>query len=264
MLTGWNGLAIGALADASVAFDDADCLRLAAAAAEAVATEPIVRGRVDGQALLAPPTLEDVGLLADGLVRLALAGGDARWAVRARELVDGAVDEEGRLRRPASDPLIPAAGPPGSEGALPSGEAGLAHAALVLHALTGEHRYRLVAERAVSSLLPLAAGSPIAFGGVLGVVTALAEPDAELVVLDERDGVLALAAIDADVAVTAIVTEEQARAFEDAGFALFAARRRTDGRPTAYACRGGVCRAPVTDPDDLRAALGATARAGDA
>jgi uncharacterized protein len=33
-----------------------------------------------------------------------------------------------------------------------------------------------------------------------------------------------------------------------------------DGKPTAYVCRGFVCRLPVTDPDGLRAELEAAAR----
>ena len=31
-----------------------------------------------------------------------------------------------------------------------------------------------------------------------------------------------------------------------------------DGRPTAYVCRGFVCRLPVTDPEALRAELAAS------
>jgi hypothetical protein len=35
------------------------------------------------------------------------------------------------------------------------------------------------------------------------------------------------------------------------GFTLLADRPVQDGRPTAYVCRGFVCRLPVTSVDDL-------------
>jgi uncharacterized protein YyaL (SSP411 family) len=39
------------------------------------------------------------------------------------------------------------------------------------------------------------------------------------------------------------------------GLALLADRPLRDGRPTAYVCRGFVCRLPVTDPAALAAQL---------
>ena len=39
------------------------------------------------------------------------------------------------------------------------------------------------------------------------------------------------------------------------GVALLADRPLRDGRPTAYVCRGFVCRLPVTEPTELAAQL---------
>ena len=39
------------------------------------------------------------------------------------------------------------------------------------------------------------------------------------------------------------------------GVPLLAARPLVDGAPAAYVCRGFVCDRPVTDPDDLAAAV---------
>jgi hypothetical protein len=47
------------------------------------------------------------------------------------------------------------------------------------------------------------------------------------------------------------VTPVQARAFENAGFDLYAGRTAIDGRTTAYACREFVCALPVFRVADL-------------
>jgi len=52
-------------------------------------------------------------------------------------------------------------------------------------------------------------------------------------------------------AVSSVVTGDQARAFEDAGFDLYAGRTSIDGRPTAYACREFVCALPVFSVEEL-------------
>ncbi|WP_066042529.1 thioredoxin domain-containing protein [Herbiconiux solani] len=114
VLTGWNGLAIGALAHASLVFDRDDWAMAAQHAADYLLTthllpEPasgslsgshrrLVRASVDGVASPAVATLEDFGMLAEGVLRLAAVTGSSRYAMAGRMLVDSVLpdDESGR------------------------------------------------------------------------------------------------------------------------------------------------------------------------
>src|SRR5690606_41009472 len=98
VLAGLNGLAIGALADAGVRFARPDWIEAAASAADAVVAlhlertpdgPRLRRASLDGRVSDATATLEDYGGLAGGLLRLALATGDAERAVLARDQIGG-------------------------------------------------------------------------------------------------------------------------------------------------------------------------------
>jgi uncharacterized protein YyaL (SSP411 family) len=324
VLSGWNGLAIGALGRASLVFDRADWAMAAEHAADYLigahlvparsdvvgleaggpdsadvdAVDPnvgerdgmrLVRASIDGRLSPAVATLEDYGMLAEGLLRLAAATGSTRYAMVGRMLVDAVLVDAGTDAPPEStgqttfrvpgggDPLLRAQGlavelDP-SEGAYPSGTSACASAALLLHTLTAEPRYR---EAALAALAPLAAEAtarPISFGATLELLTRLARP-AEQLVLIEPDGGFADAdrdgAADPDVAMqaeglraavrmwsgaslVAVATEQEARMLADTGFELFADRVARDGHPTAYLCHDFVCRLPVTSASALHA-----------
>src|SRR5690606_35628362 len=93
VLTGWNGLAIGALARAGTRLREPEWIDAAAAAAAHVLgvnraeTGELLRSSLDGVAATAVATTADLGLLADGLFALALATGDVAWARQALEVL---------------------------------------------------------------------------------------------------------------------------------------------------------------------------------
>ncbi|OZB87990.1 MAG: thioredoxin domain-containing protein, partial [Microbacterium sp. 14-71-5] len=93
VITGWNGLAIGALARAGSVLGEPAWIDAAVRAAETVlavnrdAEGRLVRTSLDGEPSAAVATDADLGLLADGLFALALASGDARWATRGLEVL---------------------------------------------------------------------------------------------------------------------------------------------------------------------------------
>ena len=53
----------------------------------------------------------------------------------------------------------------------------------------------------------------------------------------------------------AVVTTDQARAFAESGFEVFAERTQVEGSATAYLCEHFSCLLPITDPEALKAAL---------
>lgn len=283
LLSGWNGLAIGALstfAERGLEESAAAAALTAAREAAAVVLERqlldgvLRRASLDGVVSEAPATLEDVGMLAGGLIRLALATGERSWANRARELIDRALHDAesgGAAARgipfapPALDPTLDALGlalpDDPAEGAAPSGLTSCADAALLLAQLGAGERYREAAERAMASVAGIAPGRPIAFGGALAVMARLRAPEVQLVVVAPEDGASADATSASLVeearrqpaAVRAIVTPAQAQEFAESGFELFAAREALDGRATAYRCEHFVCALPVQEPDALAA-----------
>lgn len=269
-LAGWNGLAIGALADAGVRADRPDWVTLARDAADGILASHLrdgglLRAAAEGVASEAVATLEDVGLLAGGLLRLALATGEPAYAVTARQLVESCLDESGAVVSPAGgDPVLAArgllVGADLSEGASPSGLSAVADAALRLHALTGDDRHRAAAERAIAPLADPAVRAPASFGAALDVLQRLASPLAQLVVVHDGADAGELGRIARGWRRTsgtlAVVSTEQARAFAEAGFELFAARTTRDGHPTAYLCEHFVCALPLTEPASLAAAIG--------
>jgi uncharacterized protein YyaL (SSP411 family) len=285
VLTGWNGLAIGALADAGARHARADWIDLARGAARMLVDThlrhdgSLVRASIDGRLSGAAATLEDYGMLAGGLLSLARATGEAEWAVVARGLVDaclvgGGVDDVAgdtvdhidaatTVRVPGGpDAVLAAQGlaldVDPSEGAYPSGVSAFAAAALDLHALTALPRYRSVAMGLMESVATLAVERPIAFGASLSVMTALAAGSSQLVVVaaSSTDPLVDVArSVDRPGLTVAVVTPEQALALASAGFALFEGRRSQGGLATAYLCRDFVCRLPVTDAAELRSSL---------
>ena len=292
VLTGWNGLAIGALATAGFVFSRDAWITAARRAADALIERhlrvdgTLVRTSLAGRISLAHATLEDYGMLAAGLLDLAIATGEARYAVVARSLVDRSLVDRSLVDRslvdralvdPALvDPerafegetfVVPGGADPvllslgialendPSEGAYPSGLSSLARACTSLYLITGHLGYRQASKRVIHQLMPVAAPRPVSFGATLAVASALAQPIEQLVVVSD-DPHSPLAAVARSLfhsgAISTVLTPAQAAAFADAGFELFEGRQKE----AAYLCRNFVCRVPIHDASELAEALG--------
>jgi uncharacterized protein YyaL (SSP411 family) len=289
ILTGWNGLAIGALARAARILNRPAWIVAAAEAAELLLER---HRRPDGTLLRvslgdrlsdAEATLEDYGALANGLLELALVSGDVAQAVAARDLIDLCLDAaQISAARGGSCPFeAPGGGDPvlaatglsvrvdPAEGAYPSGLSSAAAAAHTLFLLTGERRYERAAREGMRMVAAQAVRTPTGFGAALALMSRLdAEPEQLVVVLPAGEEVVAHPSGPADpegllravrthpAPVVAVVEEAGAAAFAAEGFALFGDRTARDGVPTAYHCRDFVCRLPATRPAQLNDAPG--------
>ena len=267
VITGWNGLAIGALARAGLRLDAPAFLDGARRAADAVlesnitADGRLIRASLDEIASRAPATLEDYALLADGLAALAAATGEVAYAVRARQLVDDVAplaQADAGAADASRDPVLAAQGlrapADESDGTHPSGRSALAAAAFSLWLLGAGEPYRVLAETIVRQGAAASIAQPMAHGSLLRVACSLAAPPRQLVVVtDDPAAALVVAARRVPADVTAIVDDAAARAFAEAGFSLFEAKSAIGGAATAYDCRAFACRLPVTEAAALTA-----------
>ncbi|WP_354002894.1 thioredoxin domain-containing protein [Microbacterium elymi] len=262
IVTGWNGMAIGALASAGVRLGDARLIEAAQWAADAVLATAVGedgrlrRASLDEIISPATATLEDYGLLAGGLGRLAAATGEPVLAGAARDLVEqclAAGAEDGRPSAPGGgDPVLAAHGL-GTDGSAadtdhPSGPAALADAACLLWQLGAGDRFREAAASVVARHAAAALAEPLAHGA-LRVATQLITAPRQTVVVGALGDPLTRAAAARPADVLAVVTDDQAAALAAAGFTLF--EGKVGAVPTVYECRDFACRMPVTDLTSL-------------
>ncbi|PWC02874.1 thioredoxin domain-containing protein [Agromyces badenianii] len=278
VLTGWNGLAIGALARRGFIGGDGVSLAAARRAAELLLAQHVrrdgslVRASLGRRASAAVATLEDTGMFAGGLLELAAATGESKYAVAARALIDAAMaassDEPVPFAAPGGgDPVLRASGlelpDDPAEGATPSGVTACADAAWRLYLLGAGEGYRTAAEQAMSSVVGLALAKPLAFGGALELMARLAAPVVQLVTViaprgaqgdsdDAEPGLIAATRLH-EASLIAVVDDRQAQEFADAGFMLFEGRTTRAGAAAAYRCEAFVCALPVHDASSLRA-----------
>jgi uncharacterized protein len=276
VVAAWNGLAIVALANAGVVLDRPDFLTAASAAAELLAGTHLSGGRLtrtsrDGRSSGTAGVLDDYGCVAAGFLALAgatTADGTAgtatagRWLGLAGELLDTVLarfgtgtggfydtadDSERLIYRPADV----------ADGPSPSGTFAVADALLTYSALTGSTRHRDAAIGALAGMPALAARFPRAAGSGLAVAEAVLSGPVEIAVVGapgpDRTELHRVAALAAPPGAVIAVGDGVA---SDGEVPLLAGRTVVDGRAAAYVCRDFSCRAPETDPGQLRVALG--------
>ncbi len=265
VVTAWNGLAITALAEASVAVDDPELLAAARRCATALLKLHMVDGRLrraslGGRVGQSAAILDDYAMLATGLLTLYQLTTDDAWLTTATELLDIALahfvdpdrpgrwfdtadDAEQLMLRPA-DPL---------DGATPSGASSIAEALLTAaHLAAGDRadRYRQAAAEALQAHSLLLERAPRSAGHWLAVAETAVRGPLQIAVACDAPGSALLADARRLAPGGAIVVGGEVGSSE-----LLVDRDRVAGADAAYVCRGRVCDLPVTTAEDLAAAL---------
>jgi hypothetical protein len=266
VLVAWNGLALAAFADAARVLERADYL----AVAERNATFLLREMRTSGGRLLRSwrrgqargnAYLEDYATLIDGLLALYEATFEARWFDEARALAEVMIarfhDPAGGFFDTSDDHETLAVRPKGlQDNATPSGNAMAADVLLRLAALTGERRYRELAEAGLRLAQPHASAYPTAFARWLCALDfALGRPREIAIVGDPAapDTQALLRVVHGAYRPNQVVALR--RPGEAPSVPLLADRAQQNGHATAFVCEGFVCRLPVTDPQALAAQL---------
>lgn len=265
VVTAWNGLAITALAEASVALNRPEFLDAATQCARSIVDLHIVDGRLrraslGGRVGDSAAILEDHATLCTGLLTLYQLTGEASWLDAATGLLDVALDHfadadrEGRWFDTADDAeqlMVRPADP--LDGATPSGASSIAEALqLAAHLAPQPQRYAAAADATLASASPILARLARSGGHWLAVAEAAVRGPIQIAVAcDPAQSELLSAARELAPGGT-VVVGGAVNSSE-----LLLDRDRVDGSDAAYVCRGRVCDLPVTTRRDLAAALGA-------
>ena len=263
VVAAWNGLAITGLCDAGLRLGEPAYVDAAETAGGLLWTVHMVEGRLrrvsrDGVVGAPAGVLEDHGCVASGFLALAQATGDAVWLRRATTLLDAAIErfraEDGGFFDTAADAEALVARPRDpADNASPSGLSSMVHALIDAHALTGEGRFRQVAEEALATVAPLAEKAPRFAGWSLAAARTIVDGGPlEVAVVGPASDLRRGLALQARQHPGAVVIEADGPRDD---VPLLAGRTPVDGRPAAYVCRGFVCERPVTTIEDLMESL---------
>ena len=265
VVTVWNGLAITALAEASVALDRPELLEAAVRCATDLLASHLVDGRLRRASLGgvvgdSAAILEDYGALGTGLATLYQLTGEQHWLTAAVGLIDTALarfadpDQAGRWFDTADDAealMVRPADP--VDGATPAGASLITEAIITTaHLVDADHAQRYVAagDAAVRAHTPLLARAARSAGHWLAVAEATVRGPLQVAVAcDAADSPLLTAARRLAPG-GAVVVGGALNSSE-----LLVGRDRINGADAAYVCHGQVCDLPVSSAGDLASAL---------
>ncbi len=274
VLASWNGLMIGAMADAGAALGpgmlEAAERALAFVERVLVVREEGGRARVlrmakDGVARGAG-FLDDHAYMADAALDVYEATGSPHWVLLARAIADATIahfydpasqsfffvaDDGEKILVRAKDPY---------DHAVPSAASVACRMLLRLGALV-DPKYAELATRAIEGLAPAAAAQPMGMSSVVSLVDRLVRGTVDVVVVGPRSSAatqaLAAAPFRANLRDRVVAWLDAADPLSVDASRVLAEGKAPHGEPAAYVCRGNTCSLPVTDPAELADALAA-------
>ena len=265
VLTSWNALMIGPMAQAGVAFAEPRYVEAAVKAAEFIMEhmwkdDGLLRTHRHGESRL-PGYLDDYAFTANAFVDLYEATLDARWLEHARTITEQMIarfgDEDGTsfyFTEAAHQHLIVRTRPT-YDGAEPSGNSVAALALLRLGHMLDHKDFQHWGRKVVETTLPLVARAPQGYLRMLWTVDFLLHPPVEITLVGKGD--------DAGVATLhetlmqrylpnkcVLLVNPEKFAFTDE-LPMAVSKTTVDGTAAAYVCREQVCQAPVTTVEGL-------------
>jgi hypothetical protein len=255
-LASWNGLALAALAEAGYRLERADWVDAARGLGEFLLgplsapdgrlLRAIRDGRTSGFGFL-----DDYANVAYGLMELHVATGELRWLLEARRLALLAVelfaDEEhgGFFLSPADgDARVPRTKDL-QDSPVPSGNSMLAHVLVRLSRIWGDDELERRAVTVFRLAEPALRRAPGFFAWMLCAIDLWLSPPRELAIVGDVEAPVARAALAPfhPQAVVAVGPGEEVP--------LLAGKGLVDEMTAVYVCERFVCRAPVTEPEEV-------------
>jgi uncharacterized protein YyaL (SSP411 family) len=256
VLASWNGLALAALAEAGRRLERPDwldaargvgeCLLGPLSAGDGRLYRSLRDGRTSGHGFL-----DDYANAAHGLLELHVATGELRWLLEAHRLallgteLFGDADRGGFFLSPADgDPRVPRVKEL-QDSPTPSGNAMLAHVLLRLARIWGDDELERQAVAVFRLVEPALGRAPGFFAWALCGIDIWLSPPREIAIVGSVDAPVSRAALEPfrPSTVVAVGPSEEVP--------LLAGKSLVDGRSAVYLCERFVCRAPVTDPEEV-------------
>ncbi len=273
ILTSWNGLMIAAMAEGARVLGDRRYLEAGQRAARYVLDSMrredggLLRTARDGRAHL-DAYLEDYAFFTDALISLYEAGAPASFLGEAKTLAERMIadfgdDEAGAFFHTAhSHEQLIVRTREGNDGAIPSANAVAARALARLSYHFDREDFRKRASGALQAYGRLVERAPRAFTTSLAVVDFLLEGPLELV-LAGTPGDADYDALAAEVGKRYLpnrIAGHIAESEKSAGLPLLEGKGLVGGKAALYVCRNFTCKAPVTEPAAVDAALAEESR----
>ena len=268
VLTGWSCLAAAGLAEAGTALGRPEWVKAAVDAVTFTLETMRPEGRLlrsfrsdgSGETIRHLGVCEDYAFLLEACLALYESTHELPWLLEARWAADEAIrlfaDEgSGGFFTTGSDGENLVVRPKDlMDNAIPSANSVLAMQLQRLALFTGNAAYEKHALGAIQLVLDAVRRSPQGFGHALEAVDFYTGSPAEVVVIGDPsadDTQELLGAVRGSFIPNKIVIVSSDPASEDEAIPLLAERGRLEGRATAYVCRNGTCKLPVTKPEEV-------------
>ena len=265
IVTSWNGLAVSAFAFAGAVTRDQEYVKSAERAADFILSECHKGGRLlrryaGGEAGI-EGALEDYAFFVQGLVDLFEATSDPKILVEAtkitEEMLQGFLDPEAGGFFSSRETRLPKA-KESYDGPTPSGNSVAAMNLLRLSELTGETKYRALAENTLKCFRDRLRDQPSGHAYLVAAADSLLNGTKEVVIASSRraDAMPLWEAYVRDYQPASVLIVADESNHEDLlKISTLLEGREPKRKPLAYVCENFTCRLPAGTPADLLSQL---------